>query len=223
MSRRAKCSCCSVRSCAPTSVRPTRTRRVRRWPQSSAHAREAQEAAPRETALGWRERLAEALSVRSLRPAHVATLALLLIATALGLRWLAGSHTPDGTRQPEAHASANTNGQPVSDKTRQKIRRRSRRTLTPLTASPHYQAKTPEPPRPAGFTPRPRAGRENAQARREHRAQRRTREGLSQDTPQEAARVSAPTLQPPSPLHPLRTPSRPTRRGAYARRPTTRR
>lgn len=156
------------------------------------------EAAPRETASGWRERLAEALSVRSLRPAHVATLALLLIATALGLRWLAGSHTSDGTRQPEAHASANASGQPVRTETAAEDKEKKSKDSDAVASRPTRQAKRPEPTRPEGVTPRPRAGRESAQVRRDNGAQRRTREGLSRDTPQEAARVPTHTLQPPS-------------------------
>src|SRR6185369_10624343 len=62
-------------------------------------------AAPREKARGLWEHLAEAFSVRRLRPAHVAALALLLIVSALGLRWLTVKHTSDVARRPEAPAS----------------------------------------------------------------------------------------------------------------------
>src|SRR5215207_1570316 len=44
--------------------------------------------------------LNEAFGARRLRPAHVATLTLLLIGTALGLLWLKGSHDSRGTQQP---------------------------------------------------------------------------------------------------------------------------
>src|ERR671932_32225 len=69
--------------------------------------------APRETAWGLWERLNEASRVRRLRPAHVVSLALLLTATALGLRWLAGSYSSPGTRRPGAPAAANVGGQPA--------------------------------------------------------------------------------------------------------------
>src|SRR5919112_182950 len=43
--------------------------------------------------------LAGAFDVRRLRFAHVATLALLLVCTALGVRWFTGSHTSSHTSQ----------------------------------------------------------------------------------------------------------------------------
>ena len=53
--------------------------------------------------------LAEAFDVRRLRPAHVATLALLLIGIALGVRWFVGSRT---SPQSAAPALANANNLP---------------------------------------------------------------------------------------------------------------
>jgi hypothetical protein len=154
------------------------------------------ESAPRETASGWRERLGGAFGGRGLRPAHVATLALLLIATMLGLRWLAGSRTPLGTRRPDAPALANTNGQPVIEEVAKDGEKKSENSNA-ADSPTNYKAETPEPPRPASLKPGPRERRENAQVRRDQRAQRRTREGLSHDTPQEPALASAPASQPP--------------------------
>lgn len=153
----------------------------------------------RETAPGWWERLGGAFGVRGLRPAHVATLALLLIATAVGLLWLAGTNTHDGARPADAPALANTNSrQPVrQQEVVEDGRKRPENSNAATADSPTvHRAETPRPPRPAGVTPGPRARRENAQVRRDQGAQRRTREVLSRDAPQETARVGTPALQP---------------------------
>src|SRR5215204_6426195 len=54
--------------------------------------RDGHHTTPRGRVSQWWGSLNEAFSVRRLRPAHVATLALLLVGTALGLLWLKGSH-----------------------------------------------------------------------------------------------------------------------------------
>ena len=63
-------------------------------------------AVPPATARGkvpaWLGYLAEAFSVSHLRPAHVATLALLLIGTVLGVRWFMNSDTTPRTTQSGA-------------------------------------------------------------------------------------------------------------------------
>ncbi|HEX8115690.1 MAG TPA: zf-HC2 domain-containing protein, partial [Pyrinomonadaceae bacterium] len=53
----------------------------------------------------WSERLAELFGFGRLRPAHVATLALLLVAALLGLRWLNGPRTSPNTQQASANMS----------------------------------------------------------------------------------------------------------------------
>jgi hypothetical protein len=143
---------------------------------SSAAVRAGRRVTPREAGwLSW-ERLAEVFSIRRLRPAHVATLALLLIATALGLRWLAGSHTSDGTRQPEAPALANTNSQPVrAESAVEDLKKRSKDSDTVDDPTIH-QAKT----------------------QRQHHTMRQRREGLNSKATREIARTGTPALQPSS-------------------------
>src|SRR5215208_3123947 len=68
---------------------------------------------PRKPAGRLSERLAEALSVLRLRPAHVATLALLLIGTALGVRWFMSSYTSSLTHQSGASTTASANSLPA--------------------------------------------------------------------------------------------------------------
>jgi hypothetical protein len=143
----------------------------------SADVRVGRRITPREA--GWlsRERLAEVFGTRPLRPAHVATLALLLIATALGLRWLAGTHTSDGTRRPEAPASANTNSQPIRSESAAKDLEKRSNDSEAVDGPTILQAK----------------------ARRYHHPSRRRREGLSGEVPpQEMARTETNALQPSS-------------------------
>jgi anti-sigma factor RsiW len=131
---------------------------------------------PREPGwLSW-ERLAEVFSIRRLRPAHVATLALLLIATALGLRWLAGSHTSDGTRQPDAPALANTNSQPVRTESAKEDSEKRSKDPDAVDGPTIHQAKT----------------------QRRHHTRRQRREGLNSEAPQEMARTATTALQPSS-------------------------
>jgi hypothetical protein len=150
--------------------------------------------APRERASGLLESLAEAFSIRRLRPAHVATLALLLIVTALGLRWLAGTHPPDGTRQPEAPALANTNSRPVED-----VEKKSNGSDA-VDGTTVQQAKTKGRTRLAGTKPNTRVEPESARVRRDvYRTGRRRPEGLNNEVPRELARIEwieTPALQP---------------------------
>ncbi len=104
--------------------------------------------APEAKAVRWSERLAAALGLGRLRPAHVATFALLLLAVVLGLRRLTGPRT-----SPERQQSvANTNARPVDKKTVQE----------PVVA----QANKQEPSKRAGMKKTVQAGREVAQVRR---------------------------------------------------------
>jgi negative regulator of sigma E activity len=126
--------------------------------------------------------LAGAFDVRRLRPAHVATLALLLIATALGVRWLRGSHTPSGTPQSAPPAVANANSLPAP---------------APVVIPTIEDAKTPKAPPPAGGATSPREGRESARAQRGgSRTARPNRGGSSPDLRQESARVVEPAALP---------------------------
>jgi negative regulator of sigma E activity len=142
----------------------------------SAAVRVGRRIAPREAGwLSW-ERLAGVFSVRRLRPAHVVTLALLLIATALGLRWLAGSHTSDGTRQPDAPALANTNSQPIRAESAAEDMEQKSKDSDAADGPTIHQAKT----------------------QRHHHTGRQRREGLSGEALREVARTETPALQPSS-------------------------
>jgi|SRR5215213_1731764 len=152
---------------------------------------------PRERVRRLLGSLNEAFGVRRLRPAHVATLALLLIGAALGLRWLAGSHTSDGTPQPEAPALANTNRQPIQAEAVAEDKAKKSKDSDAVEATAIHQAKTQKPPRPAGTKPNLRVGRENAQVRRDgYRTRLQRREGLNSEVPREIARVETHALQP---------------------------
>lgn len=158
--------------------------------------------APRETGrMSW-ERLAEAFGVRRLRPAHVATLALLLIATALGLRWLAGSRTSDGTRQHDAPALAtNTNSKPVRDEAvaedKEKKSKDSDKDSVAVGNPTIHQSKTKGQPRLTGTKPNPRVEPQSARGRRDvYRTRRQRPEVLNGELPQETARVETPASHP---------------------------
>jgi hypothetical protein len=142
----------------------------------SATVRVGRRITPREAGwLSW-ERLAEVFGIRRLRPAHVATLAMLLIATALGLRWLAGSHTSDGTRQPDAPALANTNSRPIRSESAAKDLEKRSKDSDAVDYPTIHQAK----------------------AQGQHHTSRQRREGLSVEAPREMARTGTPALQPSS-------------------------
>lgn len=65
---------------------------------------------PRRTVWRMWERLAEAFGGRRLRPAHAATLALLLIVSALGVRWFVGPRAPSHTPLTGDSVTENVNG-----------------------------------------------------------------------------------------------------------------
>jgi negative regulator of sigma E activity len=154
---------------------------------------------PRETVRGLWGRLNEAPHVRRLRPAHVATLALLLIATALGLRWLAGSRTSPGTRQPGAPALADMNGQPARATSATEAGATRADGSDAVDSPTVYEAKTQKPTHPAGTKPNPVGARENAQVRRGvYRTGRERREGLSRDSRTDVARAGSYTSPPSS-------------------------
>jgi anti-sigma factor RsiW len=163
-------------------------------PRTSEAETAARPSPPRGMAGRLSERFSEALSVSSLRPAHVATLALLLIATALGLRWLAGAHNSTGTQQRGATAVANTNVQPARATSATEAGAKRAEGSDDVNKQAVYQTKTQKPTHHAGSEPAPRVARENAQVRRDaHPAGVERREGLSPDPRQEAARVGEPT------------------------------
>ena len=143
--------------------------------------------------------LNEAFSVRRFRPAHVATLALLLIGTVLGLRWFLSSYVSTHTQHSGAPALAKTNGLPVQTKAGTEPGGKRPENSEAFDSPTINHAKTPKPPRPAGVRPNPRGGQENAQVRRDdRRTGDQTGEGLNRELPQEAARITTPTLQPSS-------------------------
>ena len=145
---------------------------------------------PRRSAPALWAGLAEAFSFRSLRPAHVAALALLLTGIALGLLWLKGSRTP----RPDASAVANTNAVPVQPalKDEEKRSENSEDVNSPTVNRPKETT-----PQLAGIKPNSQRRRASTQARREgYRTEPRTREGLSRVLPPEVARVEEPTPPP---------------------------
>jgi hypothetical protein len=165
----------------------------------SAAVRVGRRVTPREAGwLSW-ERLAEVFGIRRLRPAYVATLALLLIATALGLRWLAGSHPSDGTRQPEASALANTNSQPVrSESAAEDLEKRSKDSDA-VDGPTVNRAKPQGHSHLAGTEPSLRVRPERARVQRDgYQTKLQRREGLSGEAPREMARTGTPALQPTS-------------------------
>jgi hypothetical protein len=159
-------------------------------------------ATPRGRVAGLLGSLAEALGVHGLRPAHVAALALLLIVTALGLRWFMSSNSPTHTQTSGAPASANTDSRPVQTATNAEgggqRRENSDAVDGPNVDGPNvHRAKTHKPARPAGVRPNVREGLEHARAGRGgYRAGRQRRQGLSRELPQELARVSELTSLP---------------------------
>jgi hypothetical protein len=145
---------------------------------------------------GWFGSLVEVFGARGPRLAHVVALALLLIATALGLRWFMGSHTPSRTTQTEAPVAANTKGQPVRSEAASEDGEKKSDNSDSVNSPTILQTKPPKPPRPTGVKPRPRVEGESAQVRRDYRTGRRTLEGLSRDSTHEVARVATNTPQP---------------------------
>jgi hypothetical protein len=166
-----------------------------------SHTRGA-EVAPRAKAWGLWERLDEAFSVLRLRPAHVAALSLLLIGTALGLRWFTGSDTPSRTRQSEARLTANTNSLPTHEEVGKNSDNSDAGDKSATHEAKSQQSKTQKGTHAAGVKPPPRAERESAQVGRAYPKGRRTREGLSQDSTRDSTRdvalVATPALQPSS-------------------------
>jgi hypothetical protein len=163
---------------------------------SRAHGAEV---SPRAKAWGLWERLDEAFGVRRLRPAHVAALSLLLIGTALGLRWFTGSHTPTRTHQSETSLTANANSLPTHEEVGKHSENSNAGDKSGARQAETQQSKTQKGTHTAGVKPPPRAERESAQVGRAYPKGRRTREGLSHDSPPDVARASTPTPQPSSP------------------------
>ena len=148
---------------------------------------------PREQVRRLLERLTEALSVRRLRPAHVATLALLLIGTVLGVRWFMSSNTSSRPQQSGAPTVANANSLPVQAEESGKRSEFSDADDNPTVR----EAKTPKSPHPMVMASNPRVGREEA-PRGRPRARHQGRAGLSRDLRPEAARVGEPIPRPSS-------------------------
>lgn len=156
-------------------------------------------ATPRGRVSGLWGSLAEALGVHSLRPAHVAALALLLIVTALGLRWFMSSDAPSRTQSSGAPALANTNSRPAQTAADAEDVGRRRENTDAVNSPNVHQAKTRKPARPVGVRPNVPEGREHAQAGRDgYRTGRQRRRGLSRELPQEVARVGDATSTPSS-------------------------
>ena len=140
--------------------------------------------------------LAAAFSVQRLRHAHVATLALLLIGTVLGVRWFMGSRKSSFASQPGAPAVANVNSLPVpAPNVAEGVGNRQEKS-DPVTSPTIRHEKTPKAPRSAGIARLP---RENARVRRDaYPAGLQALEGLSRGVQQEPARVVEPASLPSS-------------------------
>ena len=138
------------------------------------------------------ERLAAALNVRRLRPAHVAALALLLIVTVLGVRWFVSPATSPRPQQSGASAVANANGLPVQVEESGKRSENTDDVNNPTVRG----EETRKSPRPTVLALSPRVGREEARGRQ--RARHQGRAGLSRDLRPEAMRVGEPTPRPSS-------------------------
>lgn len=150
---------------------------------------------PREQLRRWSERLTEALGVRRLRPAHVATLALLLVGIVLGVRWFMGSNTSSRPQQSDAATVANANSLPV----RAEESGKRSESPDPVNNPAVREAEMPKSPRPTVMASNPRAGREETRGQREgHRARPQGRAGLSRDPLPEEARVVEPDTRPSS-------------------------
>jgi hypothetical protein len=166
----------------------------------SAAARAGRRITPREAGRPSWEHLAEVLGIRRLRPAHVAALALLLIGSALGLRWFAGTRTSDGTPRHEAPALANTSGGPIrSDAAAEDTGKKSKDSEGSDAVDIHtiHQAKRRGRPRLARTKPNPRVGPESARVRRDdYGTRRQRREDLNREVPREMARAESTALQP---------------------------
>ena len=180
-----------AQSRALASILGSRTSDVLTVASSSA----ARSSTPRELSRRLSERLTEAFSARRLRLAHVATLALLLIGTMLGVRWFKSSDTSTRTQQSGASTLANANSLPVQTEVGGQRVENSHNVNSPT----NDHSKTPEAPRPIGIAPRRRERRENAQVKRDgYRTGHQRREGLGRDLRQEMARVVEPTPPRPS-------------------------
>lgn len=152
-------------------------------------------AGPRPTARRLPERLAEVFGALRLRPAHAATLALLLVAGALGLRWMSGSDNASRTRPSGAPALADANVPPARAEGGAKSPEKSDAVKGPTTQRELTQGPTGRPERVAlqrrGENVRVKTGG--------HGAVRRRPEGPGRGAAPEAARAEEPTTAPPAP------------------------
>ncbi|MBV9927249.1 MAG: zf-HC2 domain-containing protein [Acidobacteria bacterium] len=123
----------------------------------------------------WPERLAAAFDFGRLRPAHVLTLALLLVTVMFGLRWLNGPRPSPVTRPASAPQLANKDD---------------------VKEPPVKQAKEQEPAKPTGTKPTVQVSREAAQVRRRNvpRKSVEEREDSGRDSLTETARAGGSTL-----------------------------
>ena len=135
----------------------------------------------------WLGNLAEAFSVSHLRAAHVATLVVLLVGTALGVRWFMSS---DLASRPTQSAVLDANSRPVSVEAGGSSSQNS----NALHSPPVHHAYQPKPHPPSVTAPNHRKGREEVRGR--HQAGQQRREGLSRDSRPASARVFEPTLRP---------------------------
>lgn len=166
----------------------------------NSRATEAETVVPSKTPRGTVGRLTESLagafSMGRLRPAHVATLALLLIATLLGVRWFKSSRTSPRTPQLDAPTVASTNSPPapapaVADKS---VKRQEHSDA--INGQAVQQAKTPKAPRTSRVA---QPARESARVKSDgYRTGRRSREDLTGDVRQETARAFEPAPLPSS-------------------------
>jgi hypothetical protein len=140
--------------------------------------------------------LAGAFGLSRLRPAHFATLALLLIATLLGALWLKGSSSPSRPPQTSEPTVADTNSRPLPAPFVAEEGSQRREQSDAAGSLPVQQSKAPKSPRNPGPRQLP---RENARAQRDnHGAGRRSREDSTVEVRQESARVFEPAPLPSS-------------------------
>lgn len=142
--------------------------------------------------------LANAFGGGRLRPAHVATLALLLIGTVLGVRWLTSSYNSSPTHQPGAPLAANANSLPAQATAVAEGAGKESEDSDAVSSPVTRQAKRPTPPRPGRVVAMPPgARRQDARVNLDgYRVRRQRREGLSRIPRQELALVVEPASRP---------------------------
>ena len=154
---------------------------------------------PRETVRRVWERLAGAFGGRRLRPAHAATLTLLLIVAVLGVRWFVGPHTSSHTPRPGAPATEDANSLTVQATPGALPEVKSPAGSGAADKPAVYRAEASKPPRQSRAGPDLRGGgRDEAQGRRGgYRTAQRGGELPGREQRREVARTERLAPQPP--------------------------